>query len=33
MKLCGKLARTLVGMARSSEAYDPHKTMPLQLAA
>ncbi|MEK5490727.1 IS110 family transposase [Paenibacillus sp. FSL R7-0297] len=33
MKLCGKLARILVGMARSSEAYNPHKTMPLQLAA
>ncbi|MCQ6564120.1 IS110 family transposase, partial [Paenibacillus mendelii] len=33
MKLCGKLARILVGMARSREAYNPHKTMPLQLAA
>ena len=25
MKLCGKLARILVGMARSGEAYNPHK--------
>ncbi|MCK9862112.1 IS110 family transposase [Paenibacillus sp. ATY16] len=33
MKLCGKLARILVGMARSNEAYNPHKTMPIQLAA
>ncbi|SEP19239.1 IS110 family transposase [Paenibacillus sp. OV219] len=33
MKLCGKLARILVGMARSREAYNPHKTMPVQLAA
>jgi transposase len=33
MKLCGKLARILVGMARSREAYNPHKTMPIQLAA
>ncbi|NIK80617.1 transposase [Paenibacillus castaneae] len=33
MKLCGKLARILVGMARSNEAYHPHKTMPIQLAA
>ncbi|CAH1233230.1 hypothetical protein PAECIP111891_07115 [Paenibacillus allorhizoplanae] len=33
MKLCGKLARILVGMARSNEAYNPTKTMPLQLAA
>ena len=33
MKLCGKLARILVGMARSGEAYNPHKTMPIQLAA
>ncbi|WP_240422110.1 IS110 family transposase [Paenibacillus periandrae] len=33
MKLCGKLARILVGMARSSEAYDPQKIMPLQLVA
>lgn len=27
MKLCGKLARILVGMARSGEAYNPPKTM------
>ncbi len=33
MKLCGKLARILVGMARSGEAYNPHKTMPIKLAA
>lgn len=33
MKLCGKLARVLVGMARSNEAYNPHKTTPIQLAA
>jgi transposase len=33
MKLCGKLARMLVGMARSGEAYAPHKTWPLQQAA
>ncbi|AZN39913.1 IS110 family RNA-guided transposase [Paenibacillus albus] len=33
MKLCGKLARILVGMARSREAYNPQKTMPFQLAA
>jgi transposase len=33
MKLCGKLARILVGMARSGEVYNPPKTMPIQLAA
>lgn len=33
MKLCGKLARILIGMARSNEVYNPTKTMPLQLAA
>ncbi|SFJ59110.1 Transposase IS116/IS110/IS902 family protein [Paenibacillus sp. UNC496MF] len=33
MKLCGKLARVLVGMARSREDYNPHKTMSIQLAA
>jgi transposase len=33
MKLCGKLARILVGMARSGQAYMPNKTLPLQLAA
>jgi transposase len=33
MKLCGKLARILVGMARSGEAYNPPKTMPIQHAA
>jgi transposase len=33
MKLCGKLARVLVGMARSGEAYNPSKTMPFQRAA
>jgi transposase len=29
MKLCGKLARILVGMARSGESYNSHKTLPL----
>ncbi|WP_010493213.1 IS110 family transposase [Paenibacillus elgii] len=33
MKLCGKLARVLVGMARNNEAYNPQKTKPIQLAA
>ncbi|CAM3796389.1 IS110 family transposase [Paenibacillus glucanolyticus] len=33
MKLCGKLARVLVGMARSKEAYNPYKTKPIQQAA
>lgn len=33
MKLCGKLARILVRMVCSNEAYNPHKTMPIQLAA
>ncbi|OAB33013.1 IS110 family transposase [Paenibacillus glacialis] len=33
MKLCGKLARILVGMARRGEAYNPPKTLPIQLAA
>ena len=33
MKLCGKLARILVGMARRGEAYNPHKILPIQLAA
>jgi len=33
MKLCGKLARILVGMARSNEAYNPQKTKPIQLVA
>lgn len=33
MKLCGKLARILVGMARSGEAYIPNKTLPFQQAA
>jgi transposase len=33
MKLCGKLARILVGMARRGEAYNPPKTMPIQLVA
>jgi transposase len=28
MKLCGKLARLLVGMARSGEAYNPNKAFP-----
>jgi transposase len=32
MKLCGKLARILVGMARSGQAYTPHKTLPFQQA-
>jgi transposase len=29
MKLCGKLARILVGMARSGESYNSHRTLPL----
>lgn len=29
MKLCGKLARILVGMARSGESYNPSKTLPI----
>ncbi|OPH51173.1 hypothetical protein BC351_35575 [Paenibacillus ferrarius] len=29
MKLCGKLARLLVGMARSDEAYNPNKIFAL----
>jgi transposase len=33
MKLCGKLARILVGMARSGQAYIPHKTLPFLQAA
>ena len=33
MKLCGKLARILVGMARSNETYNPQKTKPIQLEA
>lgn len=33
MKLCGKLARILVGMARTGQAYIPHKALPLQQAA
>lgn len=33
MKLCGKLARILVGMARKSQAYIPDKVLPLQQAA
>jgi transposase len=33
MKLCGKLARILVAMARSGEAYTSHKTSPLRQAA
>lgn len=33
IKLCGKLARILVGMARSGQAYIPHKTLPLTQAA
>ncbi|MDF2651512.1 MAG: transposase, partial [Paenibacillus sp.] len=33
MKLCGKLARFLVGMARSGSAYIPQKTLPLTQAA
>jgi hypothetical protein len=33
IKLCGKLARILVGMARTGHAYIPHKTLPLQQAA
>jgi transposase len=33
IKLCGKLARILVGMARSGQAYTPMKTLPLEQAA
>lgn len=33
MKLCGKLARILVGMAKRGEAYNPQKTFPIQVAA
>jgi transposase len=33
MKLCGKLARILVGMARTGQAYMPHKAVSLQPAA
>jgi transposase len=33
MKLCGKLARILVAMARKGEAYTSHKTSPLRQAA
>ncbi|UVI27339.1 IS110 family transposase [Paenibacillus spongiae] len=33
MKLCGKLARILVGMARRGEVYNPQKTFPMQVAA
>jgi transposase len=29
MKLCGKLARLLVGLARSEEAYSPNKVFAL----
>jgi hypothetical protein len=29
MKLCGKLARLLVGLARSEEAYNPVKVFAL----
>ncbi|SEB46155.1 IS110 family transposase [Paenibacillus sp. GP183] len=32
MKLCGKLARILVGMARTGQAYIPHKALPLKAA-
>lgn len=28
MKLCGKVARMLVGLAKSSEAYDSSKVFP-----
>jgi transposase len=33
MKLCAKLARILVGMARNDSAYIPQKTLPLAQAA
>jgi len=29
MKLCGKLARILIGMARRGEAYSPDRVHPL----
>jgi len=33
MKLCGKLARILGGMARTGQAYISQKALPLQQAA
>jgi transposase len=33
MKLCGRLARILVGMARTGQAYIPRKALSLQQAA
>ena len=33
LKLCGKLARILVGIAQRNEAYRPEKVLPLSLAA
>jgi len=33
MKLCGKLARLLVAMAQSGEAYDPDRALPMKQAA
>jgi len=33
MKLCGKLARLLVAMAQSGEAYESNRTLPLKQAA
>jgi transposase len=33
MKLCGKLARLLVAMAQSGEAYEPNRTLPMKQTA
>ncbi len=32
MKLCGKLARLLVAMAQSGEAYEPNRVLPMKQA-
>ncbi|MNJ80373.1 hypothetical protein D3C77_787310 [compost metagenome] len=33
MKLCGKLARILVALARSGEAYEPNRALPMKQVA
>ncbi|AVV56282.1 hypothetical protein C7121_09055 [Paenibacillus glucanolyticus] len=33
MKLCGRLARLLVAMAQSGEAYEPDRALPMKQAA
>jgi len=33
MKLCGKLARLLVAMAQSGEAYEPDRALPMKQTA